>query len=313
MASTTGVSSEALNPETGNPLAPRLAVLAAALLFSTGGAAVKATDLPALQVAALRCALAVPVLALALPQARRGWTWRGWLVGLAYAGVITLYVVANKLTTAANAIFLQSTAPLWVLLLSPWLLKERIRRADLAFMVALAAGMALFFVGFDAPTETAPRPALGNLVGTVAGVCWALTILGLRWLEGSGGGNAAGRSAAAVLQGNLLAAGLSLAAIGLLGGSGWQAANPVDWVVVAYLGAVQIGLAYVFLTFGLRRVPAFETSLLLLMDPVLNPLWAWWLHGEIPGLWSRAGCLVILLAMVVRTLGARGRRSAGRR
>jgi drug/metabolite transporter (DMT)-like permease len=76
--------------------------------------------------------------------------------------------------------------------------------------------------------------------------------------------------------------------------------RPADWLIVGYLGVFQIGLAYVWLTIGVRRVPALEASLLLLLEPVLNAVWAWLVHGERPGPWSLAGCLVILLATSAR-------------
>ena len=90
---------------------PRLQLLATAVLFSTGGAAIKASALSTWQVASFRSGIAALVLLVALPSARRFWTRRSLLVGLAYAATTILYVAANKLTTAANAIFLQSTAP----------------------------------------------------------------------------------------------------------------------------------------------------------------------------------------------------------
>src|SRR6185295_9128401 len=104
-------------------------VLAAALLFSTGGAAIKATSLSGWQVASFRSGIAAIALLLALPAARRRWSPRVWLVGAAYAGTMTCFVISNKLTTSAAAIFLQSTAPLWILLLAPWLLGEKLRRS----------------------------------------------------------------------------------------------------------------------------------------------------------------------------------------
>ena len=133
----------------------RLQVLAAALLFSTGGAAVKATSFDGWQVAGLRSAFGGLALAILLPAARRHWTWRTWLVGCAYAATLLLYVQANKLTTSANAIFLQSTAPLYMLLLAPLWLKEAVRGRDLLFMGALAVGLGLFFVGREPARATA--------------------------------------------------------------------------------------------------------------------------------------------------------------
>ncbi len=264
----------------------RLQVIAAAVLFSTGGAAIKWCALGGWQVASFRSGIAVVAILVMVPEARRGWTWRTWLVGTAYAGMLILYVLANKLTTAANTIFLQDTAPLYVLLLGPFLLRERLRKTDLAVMAVMAAGMGLFFVGGQQRFATAPNPMLGNVLAATAGLFWALTILGLRWL--ARGGDAAA-SAAAATCGNLIAfvGGLALAfPVGTV--------SAADSVSIAYLGLIQVGLAYVLLTRGMRGVPALETSLLLLVEPVLNPVWAWLVHGEYPSAWAIVGGVLIL-------------------
>jgi drug/metabolite transporter (DMT)-like permease len=114
----------------------RIQLLAAAALFSTGGAAIKACSLTSWQVAGLRSGIAALVLLL-VPAARRGWTPRAWLVGAAYAATVVLFVQANKLTTSAATAFLQSTAPLYVLLLAPHLLGER--AIGLAYVLVTAA------------------------------------------------------------------------------------------------------------------------------------------------------------------------------
>ncbi len=286
----------------GTPLAARLRVLAAAALFSSGGAAIKATTLTAWQVACVRSAIAALALLVLLPECRRRPNLRVVGVGFAYASTMVTFVLSNKLTTAASAIFLQATAPLYVLLLSPWLLKERIRRADLVYMVVLAGGLGLFFVGLDPASATAPNPWLGNLLSVVSGVTWALTIMGLRALgrarEG-GGAEEASWAPMSALWGNIIAAaGCLLMALSALPVTSSQ---PVDWLVLAYLGVFQIAVAYVFLIRGVREVPALETALLLLLEPVLNPIWAWLAHGEKPGAWSLAGGVVILAATVVKS------------
>ncbi|MGH9361039.1 MAG: EamA family transporter, partial [Thermoanaerobaculia bacterium] len=212
----------------------RLGVLAAAALFSTGGAVIKAIDLTGWQVASLRSGVAALALLALMPESRRALSWRVLAVGAAYAATLVLFVQANKQTTAASAIFLQSTAPLYVLLLSPWLLRERIRRSDLALMAALAVGMACFFLGLDAASTTAPDPFLGNLLAAAAGLSWALTVMGLRAL-GKAGGGAAGAGAA--VAGNLLTFVFCLPlALPLAGADGG------DWAGVLFLGAVQVGL-----------------------------------------------------------------------
>lgn len=273
-------------------LSSRLRVLAAAALFSSGGAAIKAASLNAWQVAGFRSAVAAAALLLMMPEARRRPNLRVLMVGVAYASTMVLFVSSNKLTTSASAIFLQSTAPLYVLLLSPWLLQERIRKADLGYMGVLALGLGAFFVGLDPVSATAPDPWLGNVLATLSGVFWALTVMGLRAL--GRGGSDWGPSAA--LWGNVIAfLGCLPMALPV------AASRPVDWLVIAYLGVFQIALAYVFLIRGLRQVPALEASLLLLLEPVLNPIWAWMVHGERPGAWSIAGGILILAATLAKS------------
>jgi DME family drug/metabolite transporter len=274
------------------PLASRLEVLAAAALFSSGGAVIKAIHLAGWQVAFLRSSVAALTLFVLMREVRRRPNPRVLGVGLAYAATLILFVLANKLTTSASAIYLQSTAPLYVLLLSPWLLRERIRPRDVVFMIALAAGLGLFFVGFDPVSATAPNPKLGNLLATASGLTWALTVMGLRAL--GRGGESWGPAGA--FWGNVFAALLCLPlALPIV------SIRPVDWVQVSFLGVFQIGVAYLFLIRGLTRVRAFEASLLLLLEPVLNPIWTWLVHGERPGVWSIAGAAVILLATIAKS------------
>jgi len=276
-------------------LGSRLRVLAAAALFSSGGAAIKAVQLTAWQVASFRSGIAILAFLLLLPETRRRPTLRVLGVGAAYASTMILFVQANKLTTAASAIFPQATAPLWVVLLSPWLLGERIRGRDVAYMAVLAVGLACFFVGIDPASATAPNPFLGNVLASLSGLTWAFTIMGLRALgrnsaeEGSWG-------PAAALWGSIFACLACLPLALPLGPS-----TPRDWLVVGYLGVFQIAVAYVFLLRGIERVPAVEASLLLLLEPVLNPVWAWIVHGETPGAWSLTGGAILLLATAVKS------------
>jgi drug/metabolite transporter, DME family len=267
----------------------------AAALFSTGGAAIKAADFTGWQTAGLRSGIAAVAILLIAPEARRGWTWRVVLVGFAYAACLTLFVLANRLTTAANTIYLQSTAPLYLLILSPWLLKEPIRRQDLGFMAAVGLGLALFFVSADAPIATAPDPMRGNLLALVSGFCWAVTVCGLRWL-GAGDGTH-GSAVAAVVSGNVTAFLVALPMALPLG-----AHSAVDWSVVIYLGVFQIAVAYVLVTSALRHIPALEASLILLIEPVLNPVWAWLLQGERPGPWAVVGGAIILGSTTLKGL-----------
>ena len=272
----------------------RLQVVAAAVLFSTGGAGIKAAAFSGLQVSALRSGIAALVLMLFV---------RGHLtlsvpvlgVSLVYGSTLTLFVLGTKLTTAANAIFLQSTYPLYVLLLSPLVLEERIGRRDILYLIAVAGGLLLCVIGRPFATITAPNPTLGNVFAILSGVAWAMTLLGLRYLER----DATDRSPAmaAVITGNAIA---SLGALPFA----WPLpmASASEWATIVYLGVFQIGLAYIFLTKAVGRLPALEISLLLLLEPVLNPLWAWLVRGEHPGTWTIAGGAIIILVTAVKSV-----------
>jgi drug/metabolite transporter (DMT)-like permease len=261
-------------------LRARLYLLATAVLFSTGGAAIKASDLGSWQVAGLRSAFAVLALLVAVPATRTRWTLPVVAVGASQAATMLLFVSSTKLTTAANAILLQSTAPL----------HEPVRRADVPFLAAFVAGLALIVVGESPASATAPNPTVGNWLAVASGVAWACTVMSYRW---------AARDpsvfGAAWLAGNVIVA---LVALPL----GWPiaGAGPTDWAIVAFLGVFQIGLAYGLLAVGMREVPALEASLLMLLEPVLNPVWTWLLHGERPGTMALAGG-----AVVVGTIAAR--------
>ncbi len=274
-------------------------LVAAGLLFSTGGAAIKAASLTGWQVASFRSGLAAVVLLAALPNARRRWHWRMLPVAAAYAATLILFVLANRLTTSANAIYLQATAPLYLLLIGPFLLHEPVRRADLFYILAVGAGLALFFAGRDAVAITAPDPPHGNLLALASGVTYALMLAGLRW-HGRRGGEDSG--IAIVAAGNLIA---FLAALPMA--LPLHTFSARDAAVILYLGAAQIGLAYWCLTRAIRHVPAFEATTMLQVEPALNPVWTWLVHGEQPSPWALAGGAVIVSATLLNTWYGRRR------
>ena len=266
--------------------------MAAAFLFSTGGAAIKAITMTPWQIASFRSGIAALALAVFVPDGRRNWRWELLPVGAAYAATLVAFTIATKLTISANAIFLQSTAPLYLLLIGPLLLKEPLSRTDLLFLAAVAGGMALCFGSGQRAMATAPDPRTGNLMGAVSGFTWALTVSGLRWLgRREGAGNAA---TATVVLGNLLACLVTLpkalpaphASLGNL-------------AALFYLGVFQIGLAYLFVTRAIRHVPAFEATTVLLLEPALNPIWVWLVQHERPSDASIAGGVLILSATLV--------------
>jgi DME family drug/metabolite transporter len=266
----------------------RLQAIAAALLFSTGGAAIKVAAFNSSQVAGLRSGIAAIVLCAWL-RGRVKLTPQIVGVAVIYACTLMLFVHATRLTTAANAIFLQSTAPLYILVLGPFLIAEQFRKSDLIYFGALASGMMLCFAGQRPPIATAPDPTSGNVLAALCGVSWAFTLLGLRSVERDR--NSEGHGMSVVVVGNLIASAASLPFAWPL-----PAAPAAEWATIVYLGVVQIGLAYVCLTKAMRQLPALEASLLLLLEPVLNPLWAWFIRDEYPGTWTLGGGAMIVIA-----------------
>lgn len=275
-------------------MAHQFAIAAAAILFSTGGTAIKLSGLDGWQVAGARSAIAALVIWVAVPAARGGRQWQILPVAASYAATMILFVLGNKLTTAAHTTFLQSTAPLYLLGLGPWVLGEPVRRSSVTLMGALAVGLPLLLMDVGDAGPSAPDPGRGNLIAAAAGVSWALTLLGLRWLQRREAVDGdAGLSA--VVVGNVMAAGVAAPWAFPLHGTA------TDALIVTYLGVVQVGLAYLLLTFGLRRVGALEASLLVLLEPTLNPAWAWLVHDEAPGGPALAGGALIVTATALRS------------
>lgn len=276
-----------------SPATARLQVLVAALLFSTGGAGIKVESFSAAQVSMVRSGIAAVALLL-WARGRVIWSPPALGAGVIYAAMLTLFVTSTKLTTAANAIFLQSTAPLYLLILAPWLLRERFHVRDVVYLAAVAVGMVFCFLGQSAATATAPNPVLGNLLGALSGLVWALTLLSLRYI---GRDHVREAGMTAVVAGN------AFACLGALPVAWPLPSAPTgEWATLIYLGVFQIGLAYVFLTRAVRYLPALEVSLLLLLEPVLNPVWTWLIRAEDPGAWTIAGGAVIVAATAGKTV-----------
>jgi drug/metabolite transporter (DMT)-like permease len=159
-------------------------------------------------------------------------------------------------------------------------------------MTVMGVGMVLFFFGMDRPSATAPNPALGNVLASLCAVTWAFTVIGYRWLAARGGS-----IATAAASGNLTASIVALVlAQPLVSG------RPVDWAVVVFLGVCQLGIPYLFMARAIPWLRALEVGLFLLIEPVLNPIWAWLVHGETPGPATLVGGAMILGATAGRML-----------
>lgn len=279
-------------------------VLFAALLWSTGGLGVKSVDLAPLALAGVRSAFAVPVLAAALliEAARRGISIRQLfamgrrplILGAAasYAVMVVTFVVACKLTTAANAILLQYTGPVYVALLSWPLLRERVRPIDLVATFACVAGMALLFAG-----KVSPTGRTGDLVAVVSSWGFAGVPLLMRLEDRRRGAPSEAIVAPllAMVVGNLLACvacAPSMAAASTPSAAGWA--------TLGYLGVFQIGIAYVLYGAAVNTLPALQSTLLATIEPVLNPLWVAIGRGETPSATAVLGGAIIVLGVTLQ-------------
>jgi drug/metabolite transporter (DMT)-like permease len=269
---------------------PILLVLAAALLWSTGGLFIKAAhNLSAYELSFGRSLLAA--LTVAYFTRREGFRANAVtaVAAVLYAALLLLFVMATKLTTAANAIFLQYTAPVYVLVFEPLVFKEKYRRSDFLVVAACVAGIALFFVG-----RLRPEEMRGNLLALLSGLFFAAFMLLLR-LPRAGRVN----RASSIIYGNLLLAAVCTPAF--FAGMGKVTAS--DLGAIIFLGVVQIGLAYTLFTRGVGRgVRTLDASLVGFVEPLSNPVWVYLFLGERPSNWAMLGGTIIIAAVLAHTI-----------
>lgn len=264
---------------------PPLLLLGAALCWSLGGVLIKSIEWPPMAIAGGRSAIAIPIILLCAGRPR--FTFSKAQIGgaIGYAGTVILFVFATRMTTAANAIFLQYTAPIYVALIGRWYLHERASRIDWLVIAVALFGIALFFM--DRLTVAG---WWGNILALVSGLAFAAVALFLRKEK-------AGSPVAAIVLGNVIVALAGAPFIfqaPSLGGDGlWR---------LLLLGAVQLGLPYVFYATAIKQVTALEATLIPLLEPVLNPLWVMLALGEQPGQWAIVGALLVLGAVLGRGL-----------
>lgn len=288
------------SPSNSTGFSPLLFVVAAAVLWSTGGLFIKWTSLSGLELSFGRSLCAAITVALFTRHEGFGLNRLTAAASVLYAALLLLFVLATKETTAANAIFLQYTAPVYLLILEPLIYKEKFRRRDLIVVVACVIGMSLFFVG-----KLRPQDVTGNLLALASGFCFACYFLLLRHTKAR-----AVNRASSVIYGNLLVV-LIAAPAGL---SVIDELTFRDAFAVVYLGVVQIGLAYTLFTVAMARgVRSLDAGIVGYIEPILNPIWVFLAIGERPTSWALIGGGIIVAAVIVHTLieAKRGRRVAG--
>jgi len=277
---------------------PLLFVFAAAFLWSTGGLFIKWNTLTGLELSFCRSLFAMLTVAFLTRREGFGLNRISAIASVLYALLLVLFVLSTKATTAANAIFLQYTAPVYVMIFEPLIYKEKFRLRDLVTVFVCVGGMALFFVG-----QLRPQDIEGNVMALASGLCFAFYFLLLRHPRAR-----EVNRASSVIYGNLLAV-IALAVWGLPALLNLNLHNAIS---VTYLGVVQLGIAYALFTEGMARgVRSLDAGIICYTEPVLNPVWVFFVLGERPSRWAVLGGTIIVAAVIVHMLlDARGKRRA---
>jgi drug/metabolite transporter (DMT)-like permease len=261
-----------------------LLLLATAILWSLGGVLIKSIDLTPVAIAGSRSLIAGLLISLAMPGVLRKISWQILPGAIAYSATVFLFVVATKLTTAANAIFLQYTAPIYIAIISPWFLGERTSWQDWLLVLLALSGVGLFFLD---------RLSLQGLSGVIAALGSGFAFA---WLTVLMRGQKHGSPEAVVLLGNLVT---------FLIASPWmfpilriEANGPR----LLLLGSVQLTIPYLLYSLAIRRVRALDASIISIIEPILNPVWVMLAIGERPAFWSIVGGFIVLATSLTRSL-----------
>ncbi len=256
-----------------------------ALIWSSGGLAIKLIDWHPMAITGVRSAIAAITLAI-LFRKHLCFGFSPARIGAAagYAGLLISNVIATKLTTAANAILLAYTAPIYVALLAPLVLKEKTRHSDWIFITVTVAGMVLFFLD-----KLSATGLWGNLVAVGTGLSYAVFTLCMRAQKDAS-------PMESVIMGHVVTAACGLP---------FMLGNPPGAASCAgllYLGILQQGLSLALYAWAIKRLIALEAILITTLEPIFNPVWVALGYGELPGPWAVLGGLVVIAAVTLRGL-----------
>ena len=260
-----------------------LMLFATAILWSTSGVLIKLVALHPMAIAGWRSLIAGSVIMLLCRrEVKISWGINPLLAAACMGLFCICFVVATKLTTAANAIVLQYSASAYVAILAPRMLGEPTRRQDWTFLSVVVAGICLFF--FD---SLSIHGTMGILVGMIGSVFWAGAMIFLRKSRH-------GSTAWPIALGNFMAAGVCLPFMFR------QAPTSAEWLGLAGLGVISLGVGYAVFAYAIKRVRALEAVLIPAIEPLINPMWVFLATGEAPGMWALIGGTLVLAAVTVR-------------
>jgi drug/metabolite transporter, DME family len=264
-----------------------------ALLWSSSGLFIKLLKLDAFQISFFRSGIAAltvfTITTLRHKKVNLHFDRISMLSSVFFAGILILFVMATKMTTAANAIFLQFTAPIYLLVLEPLFLKTKFEYKNLYTIIVCVIGMILFFFG---------RLELGNIYGNIlaiiSGMCFAMFALLLKKKKLAGISEG---SLNAVIIGNALVAVICVFLVPSF------SLSSTEVLILLYMGIIQIGISYMIFNEGIKYVSATESMIIATMEAIFNPIWVFLGIGEVPSIYAIAGGLLIMCAILWRNLG----------
>jgi len=255
-----------------------------AILWSLGGVLIKSIKWNPVAIAGARSIVAAFLLLIVIKKPKITWSFAQIGGALAYAGTAILFVIANKTTTAANAILLQYTAPIYVALFGTWFLKEKAKAFDWIIIFMVLGGMVLFFVD-----HLSTNGIVGNIIAAGSGVCFGFFAIFMRMQK-------EGSPIESVLLGNILTA---VIAIPFMFSS---APSTKGWITLLIMGVVQLGIPYILYSIAIKQVTALEAILIPVIEPILNPVWVFLMLGETPGPWAILGGIIVVTAVTLRCI-----------
>lgn len=261
-------------------------IILAATLWSTGGLMIKAISWQPLAILGGRSLFSSVILLLYVRNIPLKLTRWKLIAAASHILTASLFIMATKLTTAANAIFLQYTAPVYIVLLAAWFLHERPSQMDWVSMVVIFTGMFLFF-----GDKLSLNGFNGNLLAILSGITMALMTVSMRAQKG-------GSPAESILLAHLFTA---VAGFPFVLKEAWTVTN---WLIILYLGIFQIGFSFLFFSAAIKHIPALEATLISTLEPVLNPVWVFFFIGEKPGLFAVAGGFIVLCGVGLNAISS---------
>ncbi len=262
-----------------------IALVGSAFLWSTGGVFIKLVDWNGFAIAGTRSFIASFVLLIYLKRPKFNWRFPQLAAGFSMAWTMTLYVLANKMTTAANTILLQYTAPIYVAVLAWVILKEKPTGDNWIALIVIVAGMSFFFA-----EKLSPGNMSGNVLAILSGFGVAFFTVFMRMQK-------EGSPFESFLLAHVITFIVSTPFIfrsGLPGASGW--------VGIFILGIFQLGFASLLFSYGIKQVSALKAILILTVEPILNPIWVFLFTKEAPSIHAIVGGMFIIAAILFTTI-----------